>query len=328
MKRTIYGSLLAAAMMLAAGCATMTDDAVKQAETAPTISPTVVEKQVAGPKGLKRKVAVARFSNETKYGQSFFLDQNNDRIGKQAVDILSNKLLDTEKFIVLERADLDKITAELKMGEASPLRNMADYLIVGSVTEFGRRDQSDVGIFSRVKKQIAFAKVNVRMIDVHTGQVIYSEEGEGEAFSEAGTMFGVGTKAGYDSALNDKALEAAITNLSSNIIENLLDKPWRAYILGYENGYYIISGGKSQNIKPQDLFEVMLEGEKIKNPQTNMMITLPGKLIAELQVQQTVGDTVENEVSLCTLSSGDLQAYQSSKTYSKLYIQPKQGVQQ
>ncbi|MBI5062225.1 MAG: curli production assembly protein CsgG [Desulfatitalea sp.] len=325
MKCIMHGSLLAAVMALFIGCATMTDDAVKQADASPTISPTVVEKQAVGPKGLKRKVAIARFSNETKYGQSFFLDKNDDRIGKQAVDILSNKLLDTEKFIVLERADLDKIEKELKIGEASPLRNMADYLIVGSVTEFGRRDQSDVGIFSRVKKQIAFAKVNVRMIDAYTGQVIYSEEGEGEAFSEAGTMFGVGSQAGYDSALNDKAMEAAITNLSSNIIENLLEKPWRAYILGYENGFYIISGGKSQNIKPKDPFAVVLEGEKIKNPQTNMPITLPGKTIAELEVQQTIGDTVENEVSLCTLSSGDLQTFQTSKDYSKLYVQPKKG---
>jgi curli biogenesis system outer membrane secretion channel CsgG len=324
----MHGSLLVAVIASFLGCATMTDDAVKQADTAPAISPTVVEKQAAGAKGLKRKVAIARFSNETKYGQSFFLDKNDDRIGKQSVDILSNKLLDTEKFIVLERADLDKIEKELKMGEASPLRNMADYLIVGSVTEFGRRDQSDVGIFSRVKKQIAFAKVHVRMIDVSTGQVIYSEEGEGEAFSEAGTMFGVGSEAGYDSALNDKALDAAITNLSSNIIENLLEKPWRAYILSYENGYYLISGGKSQNIKPKDRFDVMLEGEKIKNPQTNMLITLPGKTIAELEVQQTVGDTVENEVSLCTLSGGELQAFQSSKNFSKLYVQPKQGADQ
>ncbi|MBI5895734.1 MAG: curli production assembly protein CsgG, partial [Desulfobacterales bacterium] len=68
-----------------------------------------------------------------------------------------------------------------------------------------------------------------------------------------------------------------------------------------------------------------LEGEKIKNPQTNMPITLPGKTIAELEVQQTIGDTVENEVSLCTLSSGDLQTFQTSKDYSKLYVQPKKG---
>lgn len=68
---------------------------------------------------MKRKVAVGRFTNETKYGQSFFIDDQKDKIGKQAVDILSNKLLETEKFIILERADLDKIQKELAIGSRS-----------------------------------------------------------------------------------------------------------------------------------------------------------------------------------------------------------------
>ena len=197
---------------------------------------------------------------------------------------------------------------------------MADYLIVGSVTEFGRKDQSEVGIFSRTKKQTAYSKVHIRLIDVYTGQILYSEEGVGEAFSEAGTVFGVGQKAGYDSSLNDKALEAAITNLSSNIIENLLEKEWRAYILGYEDGLFIISGGKSQNISDGDIFEVFKEGKKIKNPQTNMMITLPGKSLGKISVVQSVGDTVENEVSFCKIVSGEFQSYIQSNSFSNLYI--------
>lgn len=55
------------------------------------------------------------FINETKRGQDLFTDKHNDRIGKQAVGILSAKLLETEKFILLERADLDKINKELNM---------------------------------------------------------------------------------------------------------------------------------------------------------------------------------------------------------------------
>jgi hypothetical protein len=268
-------------------------------------------------------VAIARFTNETKYGQSFLLNKEDDRVGKQAVDVLSSKLLATDKFLLLERSDLDKIQKELNLGNAAPLRNMADYLIVGSVTAFGRKDYSDVGIFSRVKKQIAFAKVHIRLIDVYTGQVLYSEEGEGESYSEAGSVFGVGSQAGYDSAINDKALEAAITNLSSNVIENLLDKPWRAYILGYDNGYYILSGGKSQYIKPDAVFEVMLEGRKINNPQTNMPITLPGEKVGELKVVQSLGDSPQNEVSLCTLQQGNLQNYVASKDFSKLFVREK-----
>ena len=44
---------------------------------------------------LKKKVAIARFSNETRSGQSFLVDDNNDRIGKQASDILSARLAET-----------------------------------------------------------------------------------------------------------------------------------------------------------------------------------------------------------------------------------------
>lgn len=325
MKKSFFLLIVSFLVIGLSGCATLHKDEVQPVDQKPVVSKTITKQVISAPKGLKRKVAIARFSNETKYGQSFFLDDSNDRIGKQCVDILSAKLLATDKFIILERADLDKIQRELNIGNAEQLRNMADYLIIGSVTEFGRKDQSKVGIFSRVKKQTAFAKVHVRLIDVYTGQILYSEEGEGEAYSEAGTVFGVGEKAGYDSALNDKALEAAITNLSSNIIENLLDKQWRAYILGYENDFFIVSGGKSQNILPGKSFEIIREGKKIKNPQTNMYITLPGEKVGELKVIQCIGDTVENEVSLCTLVSGNLKKYIEEKDFSKLFIQEKKG---
>src|SRR5208283_3638271 len=66
----------------------------------PAISPSLQSHS----RGLKRKVAIARFTNETNYGRSFLLDKDINPIGKQAVDILSKKLLDTGKFILLERA--------------------------------------------------------------------------------------------------------------------------------------------------------------------------------------------------------------------------------
>jgi curli biogenesis system outer membrane secretion channel CsgG len=303
-------------------CATIDKPEVRQIGVTPQISKTQAQPTTGTKKGLKRKVAVGRFTNETKYGQSFFLDGQNDRIGKQALDILSNKLLMTEKFIVLERADLDKIQKELAIGNAAPLRNMADYIIVGSVTEFGRKDTGDVGIFSRTKRQTAFAKVHVRMIDISTGQIIYSEEGEGTAFAEAGSIFGVGSRAGYDSTLNDKALEAAITNLASNIIEKLLDKPWRGYILGQEDKQLLIAGGKSQNIKEGDVFQVYLEGRKVKNPQTNMELALPAKPLAKIKVTATLGDTPENEVSLASLieGEGNLSDYRAKNDFNKLFI--------
>ncbi len=273
------------------------------------------------PTGLKRKVAIGRFTNETRYGQSFFIDDNNNKIGKQAMDILSTKLFQSGRFIMLERADLSKIEEELKLGKHTKLDNSADFLILGSITEFGRKETSDVGIFSRVKKQEVFAKVHIRIVDVRTGLIIYSQSGNGTSFSEAGTVMGLGSKAGYNAQLNDKAIDAAISDLTSNIIENMLDKPWRGYILGYEDGLFITSGGKSQNIKVGDKFDVYKEGKRVKNPQTNMMISLPGKKIATVSIETTLGYTPDTEVSLATILNGNLKPYIKKKDYSKLYIQ-------
>ena len=304
-------------------CATVDKPEVKEIKEQSKVSKTIKHEvtKKSDKTNLKRKVAIARFSNETRYGQSFFIDNNDDRIGKQALDILSSKLVETEKFILIERADLDKITKELKIENYGPLKNMADYLIIGSVTGFGRKDQGKVGIFSRTKRQVAFAKVHIRLIEVRTGEIIYSEEGEGEAASEAGSVFGVGERAGYDSTINDKALDAAITNLSSNIIENLLDRPWRGYILGFEDNQIIISGGESQNIKVGDIFTVIKEGKKIKNPQTNMMITLPGKQVGKIQTIVSVGDSPESEVTFCKIIEGNFNAYINSNDFKSLYIQ-------
>jgi curli biogenesis system outer membrane secretion channel CsgG len=306
---------------LTTACATVNKkQVIATATPATAISPTQT-KAALDTKSLKRKVAIGRFTNETTYGQGFFIDEDNNRIGKQAMDILSSKLFQTGKFIMLERADLGQIEKELSIGGNSNLKNAADYLIVGSITEFGRKEVSEVGVFSRVKKQEANAKVNIRIIDVATGQIIFSEEGKGIAYSEAGSVFGVGDKAGYDSSLNDKVLDVAITNLASNIIENMLDKAWRSYILSYEEGNVIISGGKSQNISPGTQFEIIKEGKKIKNPQTGMFVTLPGKAIAVVEVSSSFGDTPESEVSFGAIVSGNIDQYIKAQDYTGLYIQ-------
>ncbi|EGJ51718.1 Curli production assembly/transport component CsgG [Desulfocurvibacter africanus subsp. africanus str. Walvis Bay] len=313
---------LFAVMLLVSGCATTERPKAKRVEGAPAaVSPTVEQAATFDKRGVKRKVAIGRFTNESKYGQSFFLDkESKDRLGKQAVDILSTKLVATEKFILIERADLDKIQKELGIGGKGEYRNMADYLVLGSVTEFGRKDVGDVGVFSRTKRQMAFAKVHIRLVEVATGQIVYSEEGSGEVYSEAGSVFGVGTRAGYDTTLNDKAIEAAITNVASNIIENLLERPWKGYILARNAGQYLISGGKTQNIKAGDVFEVVAEGQKVRNPQTNAVITLPGEVVGRLRVTATFGETAENEVSACELLNGSLTTWDATQNYEKLFI--------
>jgi curli biogenesis system outer membrane secretion channel CsgG len=314
--RPKHFTLLLGFLFLYQGCATIERHGEQTVpEKKPQVSKTLIEE--VPKRFLKRKVAIARFSNETKYGQSFFLDENRDWIGKQAMDILSARLAETDRFIMLERADIEKIDRELEMGNLSILNIPADYLIVGSVSEFGRKTTGEVGIFSRTKRQTAYARVNIRLIDVYTGQIIYSEEGEGEAFAEAGTVLGVGGRAGYDASINDKAISAAISKLVSNVIENLLDKPWRSYVLSYQDGNYIIAGGKSQGIRKGDIFEVHRKGKRVINPQTKMAIELPSTPIGKIKVHTLVDGDPTNEVCLCTVVAGDIPR----RAFENIFIQ-------
>ena len=67
-------------------------------------------------RSLKRKVAIARFTNETQYAKGIFYDKNNNNpVEKQAADILATKLSASGKFLLLERQDLDKILEEIKL---------------------------------------------------------------------------------------------------------------------------------------------------------------------------------------------------------------------
>ena len=266
-------------------------------------------------KSLKRKVAIGRFSNETQYAKSVFYDKDNDPMGKQASDILSAKLAASGKFLLIERQDYDKIVEELDKSGGISQQIGADYIIIGSVTEFGRKTVGTQKVFTSSKKQIVEAGVNLRLVDVSTGMVIYSEEAKGEAETENKKVMGLGKSADYDATLADKAISAAITKLVENVINKCMDKPWKAYILSVEDGVYFVSGGASQGIKAGDTFTVMEKGKKVKNPQTGLMIELPGKVVGKIKIDQTLGDTPQDEVAMASLVEGTVDANSLDKYY-------------
>lgn len=266
-------------------------------------------------KSLKRKVAIGRFSNETQYAKSVFYDKDNDPMGKQASDILSTKLAATDKFIFIERQDFDKIVQE--MNTAGTISNQigADYLIIGSITEFGRKTIGNQKVFSSSKKQLVEAGVSLRLVDVSTGMIIYSGEAKGEAEVEDKKVMGFGTTADYDATLSDKAITAAISQLVENVVSKCMDNAWKAYILAVEEGSYIISGGASQGIAAGNVFQVVERGRSVKNPQTGLTIELPGKPVGKITIVQTLGNTIQDEISLATLTEGNISEEKLSSYY-------------
>ena len=220
---------------------------------------------------LKRKVAIGRFSNETQYAKGIFYDKENDPMGKQALDILSAKLASSGKFLLLERSDLATLLEECQKNGGGSSTIGADYMIIGSITEYGRKN---------------------------TGK-------KGSAELTTKTTMGVGGQASYDATLSDKAISEAINQLVENIINKCTNSPWKTYFLSYDSDAVLIAGGNSQGIKTGMVFNVKTQGKKVKNPQTGIMITLPGKNVGTAKVISTGGDTPETEYSFVEVSSSE-----------------------
>lgn len=263
-------------------------------------------------KTLKRKVAIGRFTNETQYGKGLFYDRDNDPMGKQALDILSTKLASSGKFILLERDGLDEL---IKESGSNMQKIGADYIIMGSITKFGRKTEGDQGVFTSTKTQTVEAGVSIRLVDASTGLIIYSDEAIGYAETTSKKTLGVGGSAGFDATLSDGAISAAMTQLVENIINKCMDKPWRAYVLSVEDDTYVISGGKSQGITEGAQFVLYKKGKLVDNPQTGVKVELPGTKMGTLVVVSSFGDTPETEASFCTYEGKEISENELSNYY-------------
>ncbi|MHB1215155.1 MAG: CsgG/HfaB family protein [Thiobacillus sp.] len=258
---------------------------------------------------LKRKIALGRITNETNYGQSLLRDRQDDPLGKQVTDLMAKALTESGAYLVFERPDIGRIQAEGNLTDTKLNLIGVDALIIGSLTEFGRKTLGARGFVSASKRQVAFAKVDVRVVDVSTGHVFFAASGAGEASSETASTFGFGSQAGYDGTLNDAAIRQAVGEAVNKLSTEMSSRPWQTFILKAEGNRVFIGGGKSQGIKPGMQFYIQTAGEQIKSPQTGAIVTLPGRVVAQVMIEGLFGDNELNEGSVASISSGSLAGY-------------------
>ena len=213
---------------------------------------------------LKRKIALGRITNETSYGQSLLRDRHDDPLGKQVTDLMSKALTESGTYLVFERPDIGRIQAEGRLTDTKLNIVGVDALIIGSLTEFGRKAIGATGFVSSSKRQVAFAKVDIRVVDVNTGHVFFATSGAGEASTETASTFGFGSQAGYDGTLNDAAIRQAVAEAINRLSVEMSGRPWQTYLLKVDGNRVFMGGGKSQGVKPGMQFSVQTQGEQVK----------------------------------------------------------------
>ncbi|WP_075187807.1 CsgG/HfaB family protein [Teredinibacter haidensis] len=259
---------------------------------------------------LKRKIALGRVSNETLHGKSLLRDSHDDTLGKQVTDMLSKALTESGNFLVFERPDIGRIQDEAALTGRELNLVGSDALVIGSLTEFGRRTTGESGFFSSSKKQTAYAKVDMRLVDTTTGQITEAFSGAGEASIENVNVAGFGSKAAYDAAINDRAISIAIADAVNTLTQLLTKQPWQSSILSIDNEGVYMSGGASQGVATGMEFDVLVKGKRVKSGQSGFLIQLPGKKIARVKVTSLFGKSDTDEGAVVTLVNGSLGNYQ------------------
>lgn len=179
--------------------------------------------------GVRVPVSVGKFDNRSSFMRGVF-SNNEDRMGSQAQTILVTHLQQSLRFNVLDRSVMSEIKQEAEFKKQNQNIKGADYVVTGDVTEFGRKDVGDrqlFGILGRGKTQIAYAKVNLNIVNTLTSEVVFSSQGAGEYSLSEREVIGFGSTAGYDATLNGKVLDLAIRDAVNNLVSGIENGAWR-----------------------------------------------------------------------------------------------------
>jgi curli biogenesis system outer membrane secretion channel CsgG len=208
-------------LTLLAGCAAQ--------ETERTIEAPQVNAPETPYTGKKAAIAIGKFDNSSSYMRGIFSD-NQDQLGSQAKTILTTHLQQSSYFSVLDRMNTSEAKREADYNKKAQSIKGATLLVTGNVTEFGRKevgDQQLFGILGRGKSQVAYAKVQLNIVNVDTSEVIQSAQGAGEYALSNREIAGFGSTASYDSTLNGKVLDLAIRNAVNNLTQSINSGKWK-----------------------------------------------------------------------------------------------------
>ncbi|SOY70831.1 lipoprotein, similar to Curli production assembly/transport component CsgG [Cupriavidus taiwanensis] len=210
----------AAAALLLAGCAT---------ETSTALPVQKVESASRPYNGVRTPIAVGKFDNRSNYMRGVFSD-GIDRLSGQAKTSLVTHLQQTNRFNVLERENLEEIKREAAIKNQAQRLKGADYVVTGDITEFGRKEVGDVqlfGILGRGREQVAYAKVNLNIVNINTSEVVYATQGAGEYKLSNREVIGFGGTASYDSTLNGKVMDLAMREAVNNLVSAIGTGAWK-----------------------------------------------------------------------------------------------------
>ena len=247
----------------------------------PLYSPSLPFLQVS----LRRKVAILDFENNTSYKE--------EKIGEAVAKKLSDKLEATQRIVTLDKT----VVSEMLNREGFKFENLSDPAVIkrahqslgiqavalGTVTDIGLLS-SKASETSDEEVTVATAKVEIRLIDASTGNLL-------KTFIGRNPIFGTRETGEYS---RGKAVLKAIELSLDDVLEGLLRQldllDWNTTIAKVEGENIYLNAGKLSGIRIGDTLEVFEPGKEIIHPTTNVSLGwTTGKLKGAVKVTDLFG---------------------------------------
>jgi curli biogenesis system outer membrane secretion channel CsgG len=261
---------------------------------------------------LKKRVAVARFDDRSGTGWH--------NIGSGVSDMLVAALVKSGSFIVLERQEMDKVAQEQQFSNsgmvtpetATKLGKIlgVELFVIGSVSEFGIKESNLGGATSlfgaKVATRKARAVVDIRLVNVTTGEIIAAEKEEGEESSTGVSVqlesIDFGNTNSWDDTDIGKAARKAVDGCVALVSGNMDKLPWSGKVLKVNaDGTVLMKPGSEGNVKTGMEFAVYRMGEEIKDPDTGVSMGAEESKIGRIRV---VGDILNGKAAKASVLEG------------------------
>ncbi|HEX5483853.1 MAG TPA: CsgG/HfaB family protein [Terriglobia bacterium] len=274
----------------------------------------------------KKRVVVLDFDYATVQSSVNAIFGGNQDVGKGVSDLLVNQLVRSGVYMVIERKALDKVLAEQNFSNsyradpatAAKIGHMlgADAIIIGSITQFGRDDQTrtigggalggltgrfGIGGVQRHKAK-AVVGLSARIVDTSTGQILAVADGKGQSTRSGASLVGAGGSSGgagggaynmsssnFANTLLGEAVHQAVDSMAQKLDQDAQKMPTvqriiHGYVADASGNPLILDVGSKAGVKVGDQLGVYRKVRDIKDPISGKVIRTIQNKVGEVKI--------------------------------------------
>lgn len=251
----------------------------------------------------KPRIAVLKIKNKSDYGA--------ERMARACEDWFVDGLVQTGKFRIIERQELESILSEQGLSLSGAVDDKTavaagkllgcQLVILGAITDFSVHRSGAHGGFGigfGVSNTKAEGTLNIRLVNTTTAEIIYTGTEKGEHSFSNVSVAGFGGGVDWDESqarqIFEPAVQRAVAKISSSV-DAIKDSLGSVAVLNgkiakVSEGKIYISIGSTDGVKEGETFNLFRLGEEITDPDTGKKLGQEKSRIGTFTVTKVVGE--------------------------------------